>query len=84
MTSNPAPRTTRPRSTARQVDTPTPAADTPTAESPAPPAEKPAKAPAPECNVPGCTKAPELRGLCPAHRQTHRGFMGPKEKGAPQ
>ena len=37
---------------------------------------------APECNVPGCPAAPELRGLCPAHRQTHRGLLGPKRKPA--
>ena len=31
------------------------------------------------CNVPRCTEAPEWRGLCPAHRQTHRGLADPKE-----
>lgn len=31
------------------------------------------------CNVPRCEAAPEWRGLCPAHRQTHRGLANPKE-----
>jgi hypothetical protein len=35
----------------------------------------------PGCNVPTCTKKPEWRGLCPAHRQTHRGLADPKERG---
>ncbi|MBL8926324.1 MAG: hypothetical protein JNM77_08795 [Pseudonocardia sp.] len=26
------------------------------------------------CNVPRCRHQPEWRGLCPAHRQTHRGL----------
>lgn len=30
------------------------------------------------CNVPGCPRTPEWRGLCPAHRQTHRGLADPK------
>lgn len=29
------------------------------------------------CNV--CAAAPEWRGLCAAHRQTHRGLADPKE-----
>lgn len=29
------------------------------------------------CNV--CDDAPEWRGLCAAHRQTHRGLADPKE-----
>jgi len=30
------------------------------------------------CNVPGCDEHPEHRGLCSAHRQTHRGLADPK------
>lgn len=35
-----------------------------------------------ECNVPGCEEPPlpGWRGLCGAHYQTHRGYVGPKEK----
>jgi len=32
------------------------------------------------CVVPGCDATPEWRNLCAAHRHTHRGLMGPKEK----
>lgn len=31
----------------------------------------------PTCNV--CPEPPEWRGLCSAHRQTHRGLADPKE-----
>lgn len=42
-------------------------------------ADKPGPAPAaPECNLPTCPAAPEWRGLCSAHRQTHRGLADPK------
>lgn len=50
------------------------------------PAAKPAEVveearkPAAACNLPGCGDAPEWRGLCSAHRQTHRGLADPKEK----
>lgn len=46
--------------------------------------EQPEKTPekAPECNVPGCSAEPEFRGLCPAHRQTHRGLFDPVSKEA--
>jgi hypothetical protein len=37
------------------------------------------EAPDPACNVPGCDETAEFRGLCPAHRQTHRGLLDPKE-----
>lgn len=37
-----------------------------------------------KCNLDGCPEEPEWRGLCSAHRQTHRGLAGPKEKGAPR
>lgn len=48
----------------------------------APPRREPAKAPT--CNVPSlkygrCRRLPEWRGLCAAHRQTHRGLADPKE-----
>lgn len=49
--------------------------ETATAEKPSAPAEKPAER---RCNLPGCEKTPEWRGLCPAHRQTHRGLANPK------
>lgn len=42
--------------------------------------EKPAPVEKPRCNVPGCDDAPEFRGLCSAHRQTHRGLLDPKGK----
>lgn len=32
----------------------------------------------PRCNLPGCGGTPEWRGLCSAHRQTHRGLADPK------
>lgn len=57
-----------------------------------PPAERPAAQPeraperepekAPECNLPGCDEAPEYRGLCSSHRQTHRGLLDPVFKEA--
>ena len=54
-------------------------------EEPSPPAEKavktPKRTPRSGCNLPGCDAAPEWRGLCPAHRQTHRGLADPKEGG---
>jgi hypothetical protein len=37
--------------------------------------ERPARPPA--CNVTPCPEAPEWRGLCSAHRQTHRGLADP-------
>jgi hypothetical protein len=30
------------------------------------------------CRVPGCPRGTEWRGLCAAHRQTHRGLAAPK------
>lgn len=36
-------------------------------------------APLARCNAPDCGAHPELRGLCPAHWQTHRGLADPKE-----
>lgn len=52
-----------------------------TTSSPTPaPVPAPARdeAPAPKtCNV--CHRDPEWRGLCSAHRQTHRGLADPKE-----
>lgn len=36
------------------------------------------KAVEPRCNLPGCGDTPEWRGLCSAHRQTHRGLADPK------
>lgn len=45
---------------------------------PRPAAEVPADAPS-TCNLTGCDAPPEWRGLCSAHRQTHRGLAGPKE-----
>ncbi len=69
-----------PASTPRHART---AAPTETAETPVEtPVEVPVaetSAEAPGCNVPGCTTPAEHRGLCPAHRQTHRGLLGPKE-----
>lgn len=35
--------------------------------------------PAPRCRLDGCGRLPEWRGLCPAHRQTHRGLVGPAD-----
>lgn len=57
-------------------------------EPPAPEESRPAetrssapeKAAAASCNVPGCDETPEWRGLCSAHRQTHRGLADPKER----
>lgn len=46
-------------------------------EEPATP--EPAPVAPPECLLGGCTAAPEWRGLCAAHRQTHRGLAAPKE-----
>lgn len=34
--------------------------------------------PQPDCNVSRCARVPEWRGLCPAHRQTHRGLADPR------
>lgn len=83
----PAPRSSSGRASARKVEQPQKA-------EPGQAAQKqkatpdPVELPAPvetavvsvSCLVPGCTEDPELRGLCPAHRQTHRGLLGPKEK----
>lgn len=43
-----------------------------------PPTPCPVRAAEPRCRVPGCDATPEWRGLCPAHRQTHRGLAEPK------
>jgi hypothetical protein len=63
------PSTVRPRHALRDVD--------PDVE-PAPVVEPPAG-----CNLAGCKAVPEWRGLCAAHRQTHRGLAdaaAPKEE----
>ncbi|MEU7817066.1 hypothetical protein [Pseudonocardia sp. NPDC049154] len=54
----------------------------PRTETPAPAADRAVEAPkkAASCNLPGCDDAPEWRGLCSAHRQTHRGLADEKEK----
>lgn len=41
--------------------------------------ERPEVPAAGRCNLPGCDETPEWRGLCSAHRQTHRGLASPKE-----
>lgn len=33
----------------------------------------------PRCRVPRCAATPEWRGLCSAHRMTHRGLAASKE-----
>ncbi|QJY51258.1 hypothetical protein [Pseudonocardia broussonetiae] len=40
------------------------------------PVEEQTPPPPPTCNV--CSATPEWRGLCSAHRQTHRGLADPK------
>ena len=57
----------------------TPKARRPRAEAAQAPTERPERPVERRCNVPGCDATPEFRGLCPAHRQTHRGLLDPKE-----
>lgn len=59
-----------------EVPTPDPDLGTPV-EAPSRAPEKPVK---PSCVLPGCDGLPEWRGLCAAHRQTHRGLAAPKEE----
>lgn len=36
------------------------------------------------CNLVGCGATPEWRGLCSAHRQTHRGLADPVVRFSPE
>lgn len=69
-------KSTRQRSTRTTPERPAPE-QTPPAEKPSARPEKPVER---RCNLPGCEETPEWRGLCPAHRQTHRGLADPKER----
>lgn len=70
---DPAPRTGRPRGNARTA----PAVPDHVASDEKQPKEvTPSRR---QCNVPGCDEVPEWRGLCSAHRQTHRGLAGDKD-----
>lgn len=62
-------RSSRPRDDAAETRTTAPES---AAEGPEPTAEG-------GCNLPGCPRDPEWRGLCSAHRQTHRGLADPKD-----